>query len=271
MIKINEVDVQQRLGDPFSFEGIFSNQLLSGINLNLPNIFSAEQRLIESIIDEGTVNVSDPFSGREYRATIRMVSSSFTVGQDTKSYTLELKEVDSWVHISEIEIEGEVFPVIKYDEFLTHDDIGRKAVLRLDKKQFISIRSMLLKHELSVRRVGVDNEPLKLRFGSKLFWSKHDEEGSEFWKHIIRLYPVGSEGSGIDVASAIIQQNLSAIVVELSSKLNVLINALAETKAISDELKAEILGNAWKEKVNESDFNAIWDSLEQVIDAELDG
>jgi hypothetical protein len=70
------------------------------------------------------------------------------------------------------------------------------------------------------------------------------------------------------MASGVIQDNLVAMVVQLSSRLNVLVSRLAESDVISSEIKNEILGSGWKDKTEESDWHRIWDRLEQVTDAE---
>lgn len=267
MIKIDEHEIRQELGESTSVRGVFSNSSLSGIRLNLQNLHAGEQAIIEDLTSRGVVHVQDPFSGKEYQASIRQTSSSFTVGQDTMSYVLDISELDTWPNVEELEIEGKIFSVIQYEEFITDNEVGRKAVLRLDHDQFKSLRSLLSRSELSVRRVNVDDEPLKLRFGARMFWSEHEEDGEKHWKHIVRLYPVGKQSSSLDMASDVVQQNLSALVIQLSSRLNLLISSLAQSKAINEETKEELLGKDWKSKVDESEWNLAWDQLEQVRDA----
>ena len=131
---------------------------------------------------------------------------------------------------------------------------------------------MLSNTELNVWRVGVDEHPLSLRFGARMFWSEHEEGGEKYWKHIVRLYPVGKGASKtLDMASGVIQDNLAAMVVQLSTRLNLLVSRLAESKAISSEIKDEILNNELKDKKEESDWYRFWDRLEQVADAETYG
>jgi hypothetical protein len=219
------------------------------------------------LTSRGVVHVKDPFSGKEYQASIRQASSRFTVGQETKSYVLDISELDTWPNVEKLEIEGKIFSVIQYKEFITDNEVGRKAVLRLDHDQLQSLRSLMSRPELSVRRVDVDDEPLKLRFGAHMFWSEHEENGEKYWKHIVRLYPVGRQSLSLDIASNVVQQNLSALVIQLSSRLNLLISSLAVSNAITEETKEELLGNDWKSKVDEPEWNLAWDRLEQVRDA----
>lgn len=267
MIKIDEHEIRQELGEPTSVQGVFSNSSLSGIRLNLQDLPAGGQAIIEDLTFRDVVHVQDPFSGKEYQASVRQTSSSFTVGQDTKSYVLDISELDTWPNVEELEIEGNIFSVIQYEEFITDGEVGRKAVLRLNHDQFKSLRSLLSRSELSVRRVDVDDEPLKLRFGARMFWSEHEEDGEKYWKHIVRLYQIGKQSSYLDMASDVVQQNLSALVIQMSSRLNLLISILSESNAITEETKEVLLGKGWKSKVDESELNLAWDRLEQVRDA----
>ena len=270
MIKIDEHEIREEVGEPFSAQSVFSNEPLMGIKFNFTDARSRTQTVIEDLVSRGTVNISDPFSGKEYRAFIRQASNSFTVGKDTKSYVLEATEIDSWPNVEELEINGETFTAIQYEEFLTDGEIGRKAVLQLNHEKFQALRSMLSVPELNVRRIGVDDESLKLRFGGNMFWSVHEEDGVEYWKQIVRLYPFEMASSRMDIASGTIQQNLSSMVIHLSSKLNFLVSNLAESKAISEEAKDDLLGKNWRSKVDDAEWNLVWDKLEQVRDVNID-
>lgn len=190
MIKIDEHEIRDNLGEPTDSQGFFSNNSLAGIRLNLENMGEGDQQIIEDLTARGVVNVQDPFTGKAYRASIRQSFSRFTVGENTKSYVIEITELDMWPDIEELEIEGEKFKVIKYEEFKVDGEIGRKAILRLSLDEFQLFRSMLSNTELGVRRGGVDEHPLSLRFGARMFWSEHEEDGEKYWKHIVRLYPV---------------------------------------------------------------------------------
>lgn len=270
MIKVDEHEIREDLGEPFSSKSVFSNESLRGITFNFRDIHTRTQTIIEDLISRGTVNIHDPFSEKEYRASIRQSSNSFTVGEDTKSYVLETIEIDSWPSVEELEINGEQFTAIQYEEFITNGEIGRKAVLQLSHEQFQSFRSMLSVTELSVRRIGVDDESLKLRFSGNMFWSEHEENDVKYWKQIVRLYPIGMASSRMDIASDTVQQNLSSMVVHLSSKLNFLVSNLAESKVISEEAKEDLLGKNWRSKVDDPEWNLAWDRLEQIRDVNLD-
>ena len=217
-ITIDEFNFFQHYGEPFSFSGVFTKKTLSGIKLSLDNLSKKDQEIIKEILQRDQISVYDPFSNKEYKASTKMISESYTAGTNIKSYIIEISETDLFPDVKEIEIDDEKFSVIKYEEFLTDGEIGRTAILRLNEEEFITLRNILTRKEVKFKRIGIDDKEFNLRFGSRMYWSKHKEDQT-YYKHIVRFYPINLQGSSLDFASNVEQSNLIGEFIILSSNL----------------------------------------------------
>lgn len=256
-------------GVPFSFDGVFSKQKLSGIELSFTVYGAQDQEEIDGLLRKDKVTVEDPFTGQNYEATTFMRSNSFQVGKEEKSYVVELKQIDSIPPFDIVEIEGTTFQVLQYKESITSDKVGRHALLRLSKEEFERFRKLLEMPSVKFRRIGVDDVPLELRFGSSMYWSQHTEEDSkEYIKQIARLFPLDSEPSKLNLASGTTQAALARMVISLHARFELLVQQLATNNAISDETQSGLLGSGWKDLFPKEKINELCDGLEQVGDAE---
>ena len=79
-IQINDLELTRSSGNPFNFNGILSESILSGIDLDFKVSGERNVASIEELFRCDTVEVYDPFIDRSYTATIRLISSSFQAG-----------------------------------------------------------------------------------------------------------------------------------------------------------------------------------------------
>jgi len=267
-IKIGEVEIHIRAGEEFSFEGLFSNKTLAGINLKLENVDRYYQKRIEDLLKEKEVGVYDPFAAREYRAEISQRSNSYTVGSEVKTYELTVKEIDKIPYFEEIEINGNIFNVLSYQESIISDTVSRQGVLKLTSEDFNKFRELLSESSISVKRVGVDEESFNMRFGSQMFWSKHKEDEVEYFKHIFRLFDKSVKPGKLDFASGIIQGNAANMLISLSSKFEELLEALKSDNSLADDTKDKLQALSRDSIPSKELVNNLYDNLVKVMDAE---
>jgi hypothetical protein len=267
-IKIGEVEILIRAGEEFSFEGLFSNKTLAGINLKLENVDRYYQKRIEDLLKEKEVDVYDPFAAREYSAEISQRSNSYTVGSEVKTYELTVKEIDKIPYFEEIEINGNIFNVLSYQESIISDTVSRQGVLKLTSEEFNKFRKLLSESSISVKRVGVDEEPFNMRFGSQMFWSKHKEDEGEYFKHIFRLFDKSVKPGKLDFASGIIQGNAANMLISLSSKFEELLEALKSDNSLADDTKDKLQTLSRDSIPSKELINNLYDNLVKVMDAE---
>ena len=267
-IQIDDIGINIQNGKEFSFEGLFSNKKLAGINLKLERVNQYNQQSIETLLKEKKVHVYDPFVEREYKAEITQRSNSFTVGSDVKSYDLVVKEIDEIPYFEKIEINGVCFSVLSYQESITSNTVSRQGVLMLTKDQFKQFRELLSEKSLEVRRVGIDEKPFEMRFGSSMFWSEHSESDTLYFKHIFRLFEKTLESSRLNLASGIVQNNAANMLVNLTANFESMVEILKLDDSLSDDTKNKLANISNNELSSKEILNNLYDKLEKVRDAE---
>ena len=268
-VLLDETKIHIRFCKPFEFKAIYSTQNLSGIELKLKNLKNTEQEFIENLCNKDIITVKDPFACRKYDASIFQKSTSFQVGIDEKSYVIEVKELETPPHIDQLEINGEVFDVVKYEEEFSTNIIKRHALLKLSEKQFLMFRNMLSDTSVNIRRIGLDEDPIELRIGGQMFWSSHDRDDKAYYKHIVSLFPLDHKPNiNVGIASAV-SHNISAqILLELKAKFDLLVKHLEQDKLITKKTKDMLSDSKWKEYVGKDYLSQLIDSFDKVSDAE---
>ena len=92
-IGIDETEFTLSSGSPFEFMGVHSGKSSSGIELNVTAYSDVEAQQIEKLLGKEVVLVQDPFSDREYEATLNRRSSGYQEGSPEKWYHFEVKEL----------------------------------------------------------------------------------------------------------------------------------------------------------------------------------
>jgi hypothetical protein len=273
-IKINDVTLDVRSGHTASFYGRLSDKTLPGIDLNFhvtnPQIVEA----IERLASQETIQVTDPFVGQTYPASFRLISHSYTSGQPQHYFTCEVRALDISPEFNVLEIDGDEFPVLaSREQIVTEQDqegIYSVIVLRLTQAQFVAVQQLLCHDELSIRRKGVNEKPLTVRHGSRMYWSKHMEDGETFYKQMVRLvYPSNipsPKASGIALVTE--QDILFRMVMALSARFERLSDELVEAGVISNEKHALLLDDNWKELLDQQCIDEIAQQTYRVADAE---
>ena len=129
-------------------------------------------------------------------------------------------------------------------------------------------RKLLGKSSVKFRRIGIDDDPLELRFGSAMYWSQHTDNDKEYFKQIVRLFPLDLEPSKLSMASAVAQDAMANMIVSLLGRFELLVKELATNKAISEEIKSALLGSSWRDLLPKEKISELYDELDQVDDAE---
>ncbi len=273
-IVIDDVALGLEYGTPMTNEGKLAVRPLAGIDFEITVTGQQATEVIEGLTKRSEVDVRDPFANRAYRATMRLRQSSYQEGQPRRHYRFEVRELDTPPEVRLLEINGQQFTVLAYTESAGDNGPSRQAVLRLTPDELSRLRQVIAEGKpLQVRRVDVDEQPFTARFGRYNYWSRHEEDGQEYYKQLIRLYPIGEVKSKLklDFAQGIPQDNLIEIVKGLSARFDLLLNALVEEGAITAERRDHLLGADWRDAVgpkraSELDWqtNAVRDAIAQI-------
>ena len=268
-IKIDDVELHISSGKQFSYKGTFSGKELAGIELRFGAKGQENIDLIEDLVRRDKVFVNDPFVEKEYEANIKLKSSSYQEGVDERSYVCEVEEVDAIPDFDILEINGSEFQVINYRESIHEKDkIGRYALLRLNENEFTALTKMFDLKVVDFRRIGIDDEPLQLRFSGGMYWSHHEEGDNIYYKQIVTFFPTDLEPSKINLASGNIQNALVQKVLALQVTVENLVEELLKTKTLDEKKKEELLSKNWRENVFEERLLQLFNSVYQVADAE---
>jgi len=274
VIQINDVTLDVRAGRSTSFYGRLSDKTLPGIDMDFHVTGSQIVEAIERLASQETVQVTDPFVGQTYPASFRLMSHSYTDGQHQHYFICEVRAQDIAPEFSVLIIGGDEFPVLaSREEVVTEQDqegIYRVIVLRLTQAQFVAVQKLLRHDELSIRRKGVDEKPLVVRPGSRMYWSKHTEDGQTFYKQMVRLVHPSNFPSGKAPGIALVteQDILFRMVMALSARFERLSDELIEAGVISDEKRALLLSDNWKELLDQQRIDEIAQQTYRVADAE---
>ncbi len=274
VIKINDVTLDVRAGRPTSFYGRLSDKTLPGIDMDFHVTGSQIVEAIERLASQETVQVTDPFVGQTYPASFRLMSHSYTDGQHQHYFICEVRAQDIAPEFSVLIIGGDEFPVLaSREEVVTEQDqegIYRVIVLRLTQAQFVAVQKLLRHDELSIRRKGVDEKPLVVRPGSRMYWSKHTEDGQTFYKQMVRLVHPSNFPSGKAPGIALVteQDILFRMVMALSARFERLSDELAEAGVISDEKRVLLRSDNWEELLDQQRIDEIALQTYRVADAE---
>jgi len=236
--------------------------------MRLEDLEEDTQEIINRLIHKKEVDVYDPFIERNYTAKLTELSSSYTVGSQQKSYNLLVQELDRSPSFDAVELNGIRFNVISYEESLISNTVSRQGVLKLTKKEFESFRKLLPEKTIAVRRIGVDKKPFKMRFGSQMFWSEHNDGNSQYIKHIFRLFDKKLEPGTLDIASGVIQDNATEMLIALNTKFEGLLEVLKTSESLSDDTKTKLENVSGNVDANNEQLNELYSCLEKVVDAD---
>lgn len=268
-IKVDDLELPARMGRPVSFEGKHALGELAGIDLDFRVGGPDRNDEVEEVFARDTVWVEDPFIGRRYEAIPRIKTSSYRDGDWQRHYTAELSEVDRPPEFSELEIEGDQFAVLRYAETDEEEyGVGRHALLQLSEDQFRDLGKLMIADNVTIRRLGVDEHPIAVRWGGAMYWSQHDEHGG-YYKQIVRFYPPDLPGSGgVGIASGVAQDNLIWAVRKLSIRFEALLADLTDSGVITPKRQKEILNEDVQPLLEETRRQDIAWQFDRVGDAE---
>ena len=137
-------------------------------------------------------------------------------------------------------------------------------------EDFIELQNLLNPGPVQIRRVGVDEAPITVRYGSAMYWSQHTIGQETYYKHIVRFYPIDLAPSPIHLASGVAQQALILMVRTLSARFEALVDELAQKDIISQGRREELLGDDWKSLVDNSRLSEMDWEFRKVEDAETE-
>ena len=269
-VKIDEIEFAISSGKPFEFKGIHSGRNLSGIDLNITVYTDIETRQIEGLLKKDTVTVDDPFADRQYEAALVRRSSGYQEGRPERWFHFEVKEVDKAKQFELLEIEGHRFHVLKNVEDLHDEKIGMHILLRLSPDEFLQFRGLLKPGPVEIQRIGIDENPIIRRFGGAQYWSSHNEGSQEFYKHIVRFYPIDSPASRVSVASGHDQIAQSKMILALSARYEALVRMLTESGQITQENSMALMAEEWQGLIAAEQEVILRSKLKEVQDAELE-
>ncbi len=246
-IRVNNFPFHPSFGSPVSFQGNLSGKTLAGIDVEFHIEGSGHSSEVDALLDQEVVIVEDPYVNRSYRASIRQTSYS-SINDRAATYRFELREIDMTPEFKVLEIEGHQYPVARYVERDRGDEgVDRDALLHLSKEQFEEVQGLFKPGPILVRRIGVDEEPLTVRYGGGMYWSQHEEGDNTYYKQIVHLVPIDIPVSNkFNLALGTEQAALVRMVCSLTARFEALVNELAQNNVISLERKSAIIGDDWK-------------------------
>jgi hypothetical protein len=268
-IRVNNFPFHSSFGSSVRFQGNLSGKTLAGIVVAFHIEGSGYSSEVDALLNQDVVTVEDPFVNRSYRASIRQTSYSSINGR-AATYRFELREIDMTPEFKILEIEGHQYPVARYVERdLGEEGVDRDALLHLSREQFEEVQSLFKPGPISVRRIGVDEEPLTVRYGGGMYWSLHEEDDNTYYKQIVHLVPIEIPVSNkINFAIGTEHQALVRMVCSLTARFEALVNELAQNNVISHERTLAILGDDWKGLLDAQRIDEIIRQTMKVPDAD---
>ena len=271
-IRVNGTPFHASLGRPVNFVSKRSGRTLAGIDIDLRANGLDSSKMLEDLFSQKIVSMYDPFANHSYQATIENVSHSYRNGNTAQHYC-EIRELDVIPEFNILEIEDNEFTVLNYTENdLREDNVVMFALLRLSQEQFAKLQSLFKHKPVRIRRIGVDTEPIIVTYGGSMYWSKHNEDGVTYYKHIVTLIPVSSpvdNGANSFVEAIRTSQTpIINMVLALSTRFEALMDELTRHNLISSERRGELLGENWEELLDQVRVEEIKSQTRKIHDAE---
>ena len=269
-VEINHSKMQFSQCNSFSYVGMISDEKLRGMEMVFVSYSSSEDKQIEALLrKQGTITVTDPFAGGEYEAKVdRTWSSSHREGHTMKNYQFTIREVDKVKRYSSLQIEGEIFSVIKNIDETRNDGVVNHTLLRLSPEEFETFNELLKTGPIRILREGVDDEPVERRFGRVASWSRHEEDSQTYYKQMVSFVTLEPPTKGLDIPLGTEHRALSTMVVSLAVRFSTLLQTLEDKGIISGEEVATIKQDQWRELMDERRRISLRAQLRQVEDAE---
>ena len=270
-LKIDDMEFSLDAGTPFAFEGVHSGGQLSGIGVRVTVYSDDDAQALDELFKKKTAIVDDAFTNRQYEATLHRKSSMYQEGRPGKTYRFEVKELDEAPQFEQLEIEGHTFAVIRNAERLHEDNvICLNVLLRLSPDEFQTFQSLRKLGPITIRRVGIDENPIARRFGGALYWSSHEDGSARFYKQIARFFPSEYPLGGYSFASGQEQHAQSQMILALTARFEALVDVLVENGHVSQETGESLVSDEWRKLVDGERALMIASGLTEVNDADLE-
>lgn len=269
-VTIDDIKLNPSCGKPFGFTGVHSEGELSGIELDITVSTEIEIRQLDELFKKSTVMVADPFVDRQYEAVLTNTSYSYQEGLPDRRFRFQVKELDKAKRFDLLEIEGHQFHVLKNVEDLHDEIIGIHILLRLSPEEFHKFCGLLKPGPVRILRIGIDEKPIVRRFGGAQYWSLHTEESHEFYKQIVRFFPLEMPKNRLNIASRHEQNAHSHMLLSLSARFETLAKILADNGYISQEDNMLLLDDEREGLINAERRISLRSKLKKVHDAELE-
>jgi len=251
-----------------TYLGIHSGRELSKFEVNLSTGTPAQTASVEQLLEKKRVQCFDPEQQRAFDVELTLQSSSYQSGRPEKRFSIAASEIDTWPVVENVEIEGIRFAVSQYRETDEGEGrVGRHAILTLNDEELRQLRQLVRPGRVSVRRVGVDTEPLSLRFGGMQCWSENTVGDQGKIKQIVRFYSADPDPKSPPFASAVIQQNTALLAIEAAHKLNCLVDELRRNGVLSEKKASEYRVVVKAPNAEQDVFDDWWWRLDKVRDA----
>ncbi len=265
------MELSPNAGTPFEFEGVHSGGQLSGIEVTVTVYSDDDAQTLDELFQKKTAIVDDAFANRQYEATLHRKSSMYQEGRPGRTYRFEVRELDEAPPFEQLEIEGHTFAVIRNAERLHEDTvICLNILLRLSPEEFQTFQSLRKPGPITIRRVGIDEDPIVRRFGGALYWSSHEEGSARFYKQIARFFPSDYPPGGHSFASGQEQRAQSQMILALTARFEALVNTLVETGNVSQEIGETLASDEWRKLVDDERAMMMASRLSEVNDADLE-
>ncbi len=252
-ITINDVKLNTSDGSPITFQGKHSGTTLAGIDFDFSVYGQENVEKMEKLLILDSVQVDDPFVNRTYKASVRMISSSYQEGRQERHYEAKIRELDTWPKFSILEIGRYKFSVLKYKETEYEDGIiGRFALLRLSKDQFGKLQELFKNKTVQIRRIDVDKKSITMKFMGVKYWSEHKEGRKTYYKQRVNFFPPETSVSKKNLATSTEVTSLAIFVLSLPIRLEALINELVKNNILTGKKRDMLLQKNWKKLLDKA-------------------
>lgn len=277
-IQINNLSLNIGAGRPLSFYGKLSQQTLPGIHLQFRVSMPEDIEAVENLLTLKVVQVNDPFAQQTYPASFVIHQWSTGNGHLGREYIGEVRALDKAPEYKAIAIESNEFQVLMAHEEVIdmkpdQESIFRSMLLQLTASQFATLQELfnsVAPQPLSIKRIGIDEQPIIVRFGGRMYWSKHTNDGETLYKQIVRFVEPADlpNGKGGGLALELDQNILFRMVMALTARFQRLTDELVASNVLSREQQAALLNEDWKELLGSQQNGQIMQDAYRVEDAE---
>jgi hypothetical protein len=205
-----------------------------------------EEEALRALLSERRISVMAPDDDKEYRAVLKQTGYRFHSNTSTREFELSIIETLVTPPFAIAEVNGIEFSVLAHrDPEIPNISPAWHLLVKATSAGVSHLREALKAKTISVKRVGIDEEPVSYRLRGRGSWSEHEDETGRFFKHEIILLPTDYTPPMFGKVQSPFVYNTHVAARELLVRFEALLGALVENGTISQETSNRILLTPW--------------------------